>query len=200
MTHNLDWKDIESLFESLGTVERSQNGNLKVTLSGTTQVFQSPNSGDNATEEEIMQIRHFLNESGAVKNKRPESDFLVVIDHNQARIYSTEVKGTVPIRVTPHDLGGQKGHVHSSHDFRDRSEKPDSNAYFGAIAKQLSPADRILVFGSGVGSSSAMDIFVSWLKNNNKPLSERIFRTVQIDQSHMTENELLALARKAYAD
>ncbi len=199
MTHNLEWKDIESMFESIGTVDHSHNGNIRFTLAGTTKVFQSPSGTANATEEEIMQLRHFLNESGTSKQKRPENDFLVVIDHNQARIYKTEVKGTVPVLVTPHDHDGQKSHVHSSHDFRDRAEKPDSNAYFGAIAKQLAQADKILVFGSGVGSSSAMDIFVSWLKNNNKPLSERILRTVQIDQGHMTENELLAQARKEYS-
>jgi hypothetical protein len=41
---------------------------------------------------------------------------LVVIDHQEARVYRTEVHGAVPVSIAPYDPHGYKKHLHSAHE------------------------------------------------------------------------------------
>jgi len=107
---NLDWRDVRSMLGALAEVVEEPNGNLKVTRNGETLVLHASLDKDIA-KEELMEIRHFLERSEAAA---PEAEalgahLLVVIDHRQARIYKTEVHGSVPQRITPFDPGGSAG-------------------------------------------------------------------------------------------
>jgi hypothetical protein len=63
---------------------------------------------DLADEAELMQIRHFLEDSSlpAPAPAAAATHLLVVIDHHEARVYSAEVDGTVPKRIVPYDPFG----------------------------------------------------------------------------------------------
>jgi len=199
MTHNLEWNDIRTLFEDMGEVEQNHNGNIKLTISGHAAMFQSPNDSDVATPEQVMQIRHLIQDSQVSGEKESGQNILVVIDHKEAKIYRTEMKGTVPELVTPNDPDGHDRHVHSAHNYRDQNGTLNHDAYFSDVAKRLAGAEKIVVFGSGTGSSSTMDLFASWLKEHRKDVSEKVMGLVIIDQGHMTESQLLARARDFYA-
>ena len=41
---------------------------------------------------------------------------LVVIDHQEARVYRTEVHGAVPQQIVPYDPHGYGKHLHSAHE------------------------------------------------------------------------------------
>lgn len=128
-----------------------------------------------------------------------ESHYILVIDHQEAQIFKTETKGSVPEKVTRLHSDGTTSHVHSAHDYKDHNGQPDYYVYFEHVAKSLAGADKILIFGSGTGSSSAMDLFVAWLGKKQKPVAAKVIGTIVVDKSHLTEAQLLAKAREIYA-
>jgi len=127
---------------------------------------------------------------------------LVVIDHREARIYRAELHGSVPQRVMPYNPGGFGRHLHYVQDDCNSTgqRKPERKSFYEAVAKTLRGAEKILLFGSGTGSSSAMEQLLAELKHHHADLAKRIVGTVVVDESHLTEDQLLAKAREFYAD
>ncbi len=39
---------------------------------------------------------------------------LVIIDHQEARVYRTEVYGALPVRISPYDPHGYRKHLNSA--------------------------------------------------------------------------------------
>ena len=153
---------------------------------------------DVATADEVARIRHFLLDSETANTSDAGGQLLVVIDHKETRIFRTEMKGSVVERVTPYDPSGHKKHVHPGHEFRDHSGTPNEDAYFAHVAEKLKGAEKVLVFGSGSGSSSSMDRFVTWLSDHRTTEFARIVGAIVIDESHCSEEQLLAEARAFY--
>jgi len=199
MTHNLEWRDIKALFESIGDVEEEHNGNWKVTLNGQATVFQAPNDSKTASLDQVAQIRHLLEGSDLAKNSDDASDILLVIDHQVAKIFHPKAKDSAPHRILPFDPDGSKAHVHpTGHEDSGRNQQPKHDAYFGQIAKALGDAEQILIFGAGTGSSSTMNLFVAWLKDHHHRAAEHVREAVVVDLGHLTDGELLAKARDIF--
>ena len=199
MTHDLEWRDVRSLFETMGEVDQEHNGNLKLTVDGQSIVFPMHNDMGVASADQVNQIRHLLRDRKKGDHSETETHFLVVIDHQEARIFHTEVKGSVPEVIKPYDPSGNKGHVHSGHKDTSETQRPDLNAYFEAVATNLDGAEKVLLFGAGKGASSAMDQFVAWLGTNRPQISGCLVGAVVVDESHLSEGQLLAKAREIYA-
>ena len=90
-SHNLQWRDVRSMLDSITEVEEEHNGNLRFTRHGETLIIHPPKHKDLADIHELMKIRHFL-ERSAVPEHQTVGDgthLLVVIDHREARIYQT---------------------------------------------------------------------------------------------------------------
>ena len=201
ISHNLEWRLVYSLLEKIGQVTEEANGNLKATCNGQTLVLHRSFSKDVGGDSEVMELRHFLEKSGA---KPPEADpgkarWLVVIDHHEARIYRSAESNAVPQQIRPHVPEDFFRHAHNSRDFSRGQEKPDPNSFFEPVAGVLNGAGKILVFGTGTGMSSEMDQFIDWLKANRPELAKRIVGSLVIDETHLTEEQLLAKAREFYA-
>jgi hypothetical protein len=109
--------------------------------------------------------------------KEAAPHLLVVIDHQEARVYRTEVHGAVPVRIVPFDPHG-----------------------YGAVAKTLRGAEQVLLFGSGTGRSSAMEQLLADLKDHHPDVAEKVIGSVHVDAHDTTENQLLAKARDFYAE
>jgi hypothetical protein len=125
---------------------------------------------------------------------------LVVIDHQEARVYRTEVHGAVPECIAPYDPHGYRRHLHSAHEWTDGKRQPERKSYYEAVAKTLRGAEQVLVFGSGTGRSSAMEMLLADLKAHHPDVAERVIGSVVVDAHHTSENELLAQARRFYAE
>lgn len=125
---------------------------------------------------------------------------LVVIDHQEARIYRTEVHGAVPQRISPYDPHGFGRHLHSAHEWTDGKRQPERKSFYEAVAKTLRGAEQILLFGSGTGRSSAMDMLLADVKAHHPEVAAKVIGTVVVDPHHSTENQLLAKARDFYAE
>jgi hypothetical protein len=125
---------------------------------------------------------------------------LVVIDHQEARVYRTEVHGAVPVRILPYDPHGYGKHLHSAREWTDGKRQPERKSFYEAIAKTLQGAEQVLLFGSGTGRSSAMEMLLADLKAQHADVAKRIIGSVVVDTHHATEDQLLAKAREFYAD
>ena len=186
---------------ALAEVVEESNGNLKVTRNGQSLTLR-PSLHKNVAEiEELMEIRHFLERSGAVDPQAEAAGIhlLVVIDHRQASVYKTEVHGSVPQRITPYDPEGFDRHLHYVQDDSNGQRKPELKSFYEAIAKTLHGAEQILVFGSGTGASSAMEELLIELKHHHGDVAKRVVGSVVLDETHLTEDQLLAKAREFYA-
>ena len=70
---------------------------------------------------------------------------LVVIDHQEAKVYRTELHGAVPQRLVPYDPHGYRKHLHSAHQWTDGKRVPERKSYYEAIAKENRAAVEIPV-------------------------------------------------------
>jgi hypothetical protein len=125
---------------------------------------------------------------------------LVVIDHQEARVYRTELHGAVPQRLVPYDPFGYRKHLHSVNEWTEGKRQPERKSYYEAIAKTLRGAEQVLLFGSGSGRSSAMDQLFADLKEHHHDVAEKVIGSVVVNPHHTTENQLLAHARDFYAE
>jgi hypothetical protein len=201
IAHNLQWHDVRSMLDALAEVTEEHNGNLKFTRHGEVLVLHPPKHKDLSDSTEVMQIRHFLERSSVPIQATPtEHDhLLVVINHREARIYRTELHGSVPERITPYDPDGKHRHLHNVDDDANGQRQPELKSYYEAIAQTLGGAEKILIFGSSTGASSAMEYLLINLKENHPNLAERVVGAILVNEPHMTEDQLLAEARSFYA-
>ena len=128
------------------------------------------------------------------------SHLLVVIDHQEAKVYRTEVHGAVPVSLVPYDPHGYKKHLIPPMNGRTASVSPNERASTRPSPRHCEGAEQVLLFGSGTGRSSAMDMLIADLKAHHPDVAEKIVGSVVVDAHHTTENQLLAKARDFYAE
>jgi hypothetical protein len=203
MPHNLQWREVWAMLSAMkdAVAVDEANGNLKMTRNGQTLTLHRPRGKDLADKRELMQIRHFLerSETPLPTPAAPGTHLLVVIDHREARIYSAELRGTIPQRITPYDPFGFDRDLHYNQDDSNGQRKPEKKSFYEAVAKTLRGAEKLLIFGTATGASSAMEALVADLKHNHHEIAERIVATVAVDEHHLTEDQLLAKARELFA-
>lgn len=200
ISHNLEWRAVRSLMGRLGQVTEEPNGNFKVTRNGQTLVLHPRRTKDVAEAQELMALRHFIERSEAAPSAAEGNAFhwLLLIDHHEARIFRSEMRDSMPQQILPHKPEDYFRHAHNSKDFSRGQEKPDPNSFFEPVARALQSAGRILIFGTGTGTSSEMDQFIAWLKVHDPEVAGRIIGSLVVDGHHLTEGQLLAKAREFY--
>jgi hypothetical protein len=201
ISHNLEWRDVHALFGKLGSIEEESNGNFKVSRNGQSLVLHPPKKKDVAEMDEIISMRHFLerSETPALATDEADIHWLLVIDHHEARVYRAEMDGAVPKSILPHNLEDHFRHAHNSKDVSRGQEKPDLNSFFEPVTKALKLTGSILIFGTGTGTSSEMEQFVSWVKSHHPEVAKRIIGSLIVDEHHLTDGQLLAKAHEFYA-
>lgn len=202
MPHNLQWREVWSMLGAIDGADAVEeaNGTLKVTRNGQKLALHRPRGKDLADKKELMQIRHFLERSGtpAPAAAPAGTHLLVVIDHREARIFSTELHGSVPQLITPYDPFGFGRDLHYNQDDSNGQRKPERKSFYEAVARTLRGAQQILIFGTGTGASSAMEHLLLDLKQHHKDLAKRIVGSFAVDEHHLTEDQLLAKARELF--
>jgi hypothetical protein len=202
LPHNLHWREVWSMLGAMKDAQAVEegNGNLKVIRNGQTLVLHRPRDKDLADKKELMHIRNFLERSGtpAPPPVAVGTHLLVVIDHREARIFSTEMHGAVPVRIEPYDPFGFDRDLHYNRDDSNGQRKPEKKSFYDAVAKTLVGAKQILIFGSGTGASSAMEALVAELKRSHRAIAAQIVGAISVDEHHLTEDQLLAKARELF--
>ncbi len=202
VSHNLGWHDVHALFRHLGEVVEEPNGNLKVTRHGQVLVLHAPRTKDVADTSELMALRHFLERSEKAKpvEKTNVAQWLVIIDHHAARIYRSVATGSVPQQIRPHASADFDRPSFQARSTAKEKEPLQALRFFEPVAAVLNGAGAILIFGSGTGASSEMDLFTAWLKERRPEVAKRIIGSAIIDEHHLTEAQVLAHAREIYAN
>jgi hypothetical protein len=202
IAHNLEWREIRTMLTALSDkAEEEHNGHFKFTRNGETLVVHRPKHKNLDDAQELMHIRHFLERSGEPLRMTASSgvDLLVVIDHREARVYKTEMHAAVPAKIVPYfEPNDTHRYLHIIDNVQHGLRKPESRTYYDHIAKTLDLGDRILIFGTATGASSAMDHLVVDLKQHYPAIAKRVIGSVIIDEKHTTEDQLLAKAREFY--
>jgi hypothetical protein len=202
MPHNLQWREVWSMLNAMPDVEAVEDakGGLKISRNGQTLVLHRPRGKDLADKRELMQVRHFLERSGvhAPAASTAGTHLLVVIDHREARIYSTELHGSIPHRIAPYDPFGFGRALHYNQDDSNGQRKPERKSFYEAVAKTLQGARQILMFGVATGASSAMEQLLADLKLNHQDIAKRVVGSMVVDEHHLTEDQLLAKAREMF--
>jgi hypothetical protein len=199
--HNLEWHDVRSLLDALAEVVEEHNGTLQVKRNGQMVTLHAPKHKDVATVDDLMAIRRFLEKSGETAfspTVAAGTHLLVVVDHHEANIYRTELRGAIPQQLVPYDPHGFRQHLHSDNEMTDGKRAPERKSFYEAIAATLRGADQILIFGSGTGESSAMEHLVADLNHNHRDVAEHIVGTILVDEHHLTEGQMLAQAREFF--
>jgi hypothetical protein len=201
IARNLQWRDVRAMLASLADMKEEQNGNLKFSKNGHAVTVHPPRRKDFSDIQELMQIRHFLEQIAEAPAPAIAhgAQFLVVIDHREARIFKTELHGAVPHRIVPLDPGGAHRHLHNVDNNSNGQRKPELKLFYESIARALQGAEKILILGSATGASSAMEYLVTELKAHHADLAKRIVGTIVVNEQHMSEDQLLAKAREVYA-
>ena len=203
VARNLQWREVRSMLSLLADVtEEHGGGNVKFTRNGQTLTVQPPRRKEFSDVEALMQIRQFLERSGAPSQAAvPDGmHLLVVIDHREARVFKAEVHGSTPERITPYDPHGSRRHLRRvEEDDASGQRKPEPTAFYEAVVRTLAGAERILILGSSTGASSAMAHLAAELKRHHPELARRVIGTLVVDNRHMTDDQLLAKAREVYA-
>lgn len=190
---------------ALADIVEDPSGIATVTRNGQTLVLHPDRHKDVGTEEQLKELRAFLDRSGhQVAPPVPTGvHLLVVIDHREARVYKSELIpgiGSVPERIVPYDPDGSGRHLHYVENDSNGQRRPERKSYYEAIAKTFHAADAVLLFGSGTGASSAMQQLLAELKLHHKELVPKIVGSVVVDEHHLTEDQLLAKAREFYKE
>jgi hypothetical protein len=60
---NIEWRDVRSLLESIGSASEEPNGALRVTLGGETEVFRRPHDKD-IDVQMVVDLRRMLTRAG----------------------------------------------------------------------------------------------------------------------------------------
>jgi hypothetical protein len=63
MTHNIEWRQVVALLDSLGTTVNGGHDSLHATVNNETVVLHRPKHKE-VPEEQVMQLRHFLIRAG----------------------------------------------------------------------------------------------------------------------------------------
>lgn len=205
IAHSLSWSEISALFGAIGAVDEKPNGEMSFHIGGEHHLMRKPHAKELSVHE-VLELRHFAKRAGWSPDHQPrpdavigadESNFLIVIDHQGAKIYR--------IDVLSHDVEKHALHPHEKHHHvpaknlsrgRDHETAVDA-AFHERIVEAVMTGAKIVLIGHGAGKSNAADELMAYLGNHHHGLSRRIIRAAVADLGHVTEPQLLEIGREA---
>jgi hypothetical protein len=200
-SHNLEWRNVHALLRQIAEVVEEPNGHLRVSRNGEVLVLHPAHTKDVADTDELLTLRHFLERSESIPPVTDEREvhWLLVIDHHEARLFRSELHGSVPQKILSHGTDRYFRHAQHSEEFSRGQERPDPGSYFEPVARAMADGGSILILGTGTGMASEMEQFIAWFKVHHAASASRIIGSLVVDESHLTEGQLLAKARDFYA-
>jgi stalled ribosome rescue protein Dom34 len=73
---------------------------------------------------------------------------------------------------------------------------PEEHSYYEEIAKDVVPAEAIILIGHGTGKSSAVGYLTEYLKAHHPEEFQRIIATETVDLSALTEPQIEEIAKR----
>jgi hypothetical protein len=201
LPHNLSWSEAVALVEHLGEVQPHGDDEFVFRVGTQRAFFKRPHTHD-LDVEEVSRLRKFLKEAGssAPVEKPPQPGrMIVVIDHHAAHVYQ-DLGGSRPAdehNVRPYDPFHFHHHLIHRKEAHYRGERvPEEDSFYDEIAKDVTPANEIVLIGHATGKSNAAEFLKDYLQTHHPDISRRVIATESADLSAVTEPEIEALAKR----
>ena len=208
LPRNLTWSAVTDLIAQIGEVLPHGHDEFFFVVGAKRELFKHPSSHD-LDVEEVSRLRHFLHEAGVQAgdpDKPAQADesgrMVVAIDHHAAHIYRGEGAGLAEdgAAVKPYDPFHFQHHLIHRKEAHYKGERvPEEGSWYEAIAQDLAHAEEIVLIGHGTGTSNAAEFLSAYLKKHHPETFQRIIATETVDLSALTEPEIEAVAKKAFA-
>lgn len=202
--HNIEWHDVLSLLNCLGTATPRHGGGYTVVI-GDEQVMLAHPHGHDLGDDEMRQLRTFLTKAGLSPDGQadahpaalPNHWGIVMIDHHQARLFSPGSKGGDHAElhiIRPNDDDGSRTRIDhkQGNDDHDGGRASEDDGYYHRIVTELAAAERVVVFSDGKGRSSAGEYLIDYVKKHDPALAARIIASEKVDISQTSDNEAVA--------
>lgn len=197
--HNLEWADVFSLVNHLGSALERHDGKFEFTIGTTSEVFTKPRHKDMEVED-VRRLRAFLTRAGVTAGggasdatdapAARKSYAVVLIDHHSARLFEAQSDGVHLVErehVEPLDPHGFERHLEHRKEADYQGERvPEPTEYYERVAQRLKGFDSILLLGDATGKSSALHYLVRFLQDKHADVSAHVVDTVQVDLSAIT--------------
>jgi hypothetical protein len=201
LPQNLSWSEAVDIVEDLGEVQPHGNDEFVFRVGDQQMFFKRPSSHDLGVED-VSRLRKLLKEAGPVtrieqSGKSPR--MIVVIDHHTAHVYQ-DTGGSRPVdegKAAPYDPFHFHHHlIHRKEAHYQGERVPEEHSFYEEVAKDLTPANEIVIIGHATGKSNAADFLKEYLKTHHREISRRVIATESADLSAVTESEIEALAKR----
>ncbi len=206
LPHNLSWTETVELVEHLGEVQ-PHGGDEFVFHVGSQRVFFKRPQTHALGLEEVSRLRKFLKEAGPDASKSgsfPQAPaqpnrMIVVIDHHAAHVYQ-DFGGSRPAderKVQPYDPYNFHHHLIHRKEAHYRGERvPEEDSFYEEIAKDIAPANEVVLIGHATGKSNAAEFLKEYLKTHHPDISRRVIAAESADLSALTDPEIEAVAKR----
>src|SRR5271156_1606470 len=201
LPHNLSWSEAVELVEHLGEVQPHGGDEFVFRVGGQRVFFKKPHTHDLGVDE-VSRLRKFLKDAGrSVPAEAPAQPgrMIVVIDHHAAHVYQ-DLGGSRPAdehNVRPYDPFNFHHHLIHRKEAHSRGERvPEEDSFYEEVAKDITPANEIVLIGHATGKSNAADFLKEYLKTHHPEISRRVIATENADLSAVTEPQIEALAKR----
>jgi len=201
LPRSLSWADTVELIGQLGDVQPHSSDEFVFTVGTQRAFFKHPHTHDLGVDE-VGRLRKFLREAGpTLPSDEPSQPcrMVVVIDHHIAHVYQDSGQKVPELEhtVRPHDPFGFHHHLIHKKEAHYKGERvPEDKTFYEQIAKDLLPANEIVLIGHGVGKSSAVEHLAEYLQVNHHDISRHIIATEMADLSALTLPEIEAIAKQ----
>ena len=190
------------LVEYLGGDVQPHGGDEFVFRMGSQRVFFKRPSTHDLGVEEVSRLRKLLKKpapGSQVEETVQSGRMIVVIDHHAAHVYQ-DLGGSRPAderKVQPYDPYNLHHHLIHRKEAHYRGERvPEEDSFYEEIAKDITPANEIVLIGHATGKSNAADFLKEYLVTHHPDISRRVIATESADLSAVTEPEIEALAKR----
>jgi len=201
LPRNLSWSAVIDLIGNIGEVQPHGNDEFVFEVGAERSFFKRP-SGHDLAVEEVSRLRRFLKEAGALGKPATDSQkgrVVVVIDHHAAHIYQSlgESGPQGEVNVKPYDPFGFHHHLIHRKEAHYKGERvPEEASYYEEIARDLVPAEAIVLVGHGTGKSSAVEFLTEYLKAHHPEEFQRIVTIETVDLSALTEPQIEEIVKR----
>lgn len=201
LPHNLSWSEAVELVQHIGEVQPRGEEEFVFRVGNERVVFNRPHTHYLGMEE-VVRLRKLLRDAGSgdhVEQPRQLSRMIVVIDHHAAHVYQ-DFGGSRPTdeaNVRPYDPFHFHHHLIHRREAHYRGERvPEEQSFYEEVAKNLTPANEIVLIGHATGKSNAADFLREYLQSHHPDISRRVVATESADLSAVTDAEIESLAKR----
>lgn len=123
------------------------------------------------------------------------------LDHRRTDVFRLEGEEVEHAVLRPHGIWGTDQSLTHRQD-RDQAGQraPLDSGYLARITEAMTDADAVLLLGHGTGESDRRQVLLHHLDTHRRDLLERIVGVETFDDSGLSDEQLLAVAREHFGN